>query len=84
MCESCLKAGRYTAGNECDHITAKALGGDDSPSNLQWLCKPCHAAKTARESTGGDIPQGCDASGVPVDPAHHWGRAGRELGDGRK
>lgn len=72
LCEACLSAGRYTVGNECDHIRSKASGGTDAADNLQWLCKPCHEAKTARETTGTPIPQGCDAAGLPRDPGHHW------------
>lgn len=34
-------------GSECDHIHA---GDDHSLTNLQWLSKPCHKAKTAAES----------------------------------
>lgn len=28
-----------------DHIVPKALGGDNLPSNLQYLCRPCHDKK---------------------------------------
>ena len=34
---------------QLDHIKALHLGGDESPSNCQMLCIPCHAAKTKRE-----------------------------------
>lgn len=34
-------------GSECDHIEH---GDDHRIANLQWLCGPCHAAKTAREA----------------------------------
>lgn len=30
---------------ELDHKRALSDGGDDDPSNLQWLCKPCNRAK---------------------------------------
>lgn len=33
-------------GAECDHIER---GDDHDLANLQWLCKPHHAAKTSRE-----------------------------------
>ena len=36
-----------------DHIIPKAEGGTDDESNLQSLCKPCHAAKTDREKNRG-------------------------------
>lgn len=31
---------------EFDHVTAIANGGRNAESNIQLLCKPCHAAKT--------------------------------------
>lgn len=36
-----------TVGTDCDHIVRGA--GDDA-SNLQWLCKPHHDAKTHAEA----------------------------------
>jgi len=35
--------------NEVDHIVAVDAGGTDDPSNLQPLCRSCHAAKTRAE-----------------------------------
>jgi len=52
QCQECKRQGRLTAAMEVDHITNKAIGGDDHPSNLQALCKPCHSAKTKREAGG--------------------------------
>jgi 5-methylcytosine-specific restriction protein A len=34
-------------GTECDHIVS---GDDHRIANLQWLCGPCHAAKTSRDA----------------------------------
>lgn len=34
-------------GTECDHIHT---GDDHSLTNLQWLSKPCHRAKTTEET----------------------------------
>ena len=34
-------------GTDCDHITP---GDNHNLSNLQWLSRPCHKAKTAREN----------------------------------
>ena len=34
-------------GSECDHVIA---GDNHALNNLQWLSKPCHAAKTLREA----------------------------------
>lgn len=30
---------------EIDHITPRSDGGDNSPRNLQWLCRHCNRAK---------------------------------------
>ncbi|PWV99569.1 HNH endonuclease [Mangrovibacter plantisponsor] len=51
LCQSCLKQGRAVEASCVDHIIAKAQSGTDEDSNLQSLCWPCHAAKTARERT---------------------------------
>ena len=53
LCQQCLRGGRVVPGNECDHITPKSRGGTDDMSNLELLCRPCHASKTARESLPG-------------------------------
>ena len=34
---------------EADHIEPIAFGGENHPSNMQTLCRPCHKAKTASE-----------------------------------
>jgi predicted transcriptional regulator len=39
---------------ELDHIVPRADGGDDSASNLQWLCRGCNRAK-AQMSMGAFI-----------------------------
>ena len=33
-----------------DHIVPRRVGGSNAPSNLQALCRRCHALKTARET----------------------------------
>lgn len=53
LCQEHLRQGIPELGNEVDHITPKAEGGTDDPSNLQTLCNTCHKAKTARESNHG-------------------------------
>ncbi len=35
---------------EVDHIKPLAMGGGNEWANLQALCKPCHSAKTMRQS----------------------------------
>ncbi|WP_150681124.1 HNH endonuclease [Pandoraea pneumonica] len=59
LCQECLRAGvikpvgdtPYSAW--CDHIVAKAEGGTDDDTNLQTLCRSCHAAKTDAEKQRG-------------------------------
>ncbi len=50
LCRLCLAEHRVIATVIADHITPKAEGGTDERDNYQGLCKPCHKAKTARES----------------------------------
>jgi hypothetical protein len=38
---------------ELDHIINLAEGGTDTLDNLQWLCVPCHTAKTHTERQRG-------------------------------
>ncbi|WP_046698977.1 HNH endonuclease [Moraxella bovoculi] len=49
---TCRCCGRVGGDLELDHIVNIANGGTDDPSNLQTLCKSCHAKKTHRESQG--------------------------------
>jgi 5-methylcytosine-specific restriction endonuclease McrA len=44
----CAKCGAI-AELECDHIVPLHKGGSDEWSNLQSLCRQCHAIKTATE-----------------------------------
>lgn len=50
MCRCCALV---TEQGECDHIVPQAEGGSDDMVNLQWLCIPCHEAKTKAESARG-------------------------------
>lgn len=61
LCLPCSAAGRVTAGTIVDHKQPKAEGGTDDLSNLQTICKRCHANKTALESARG-------RTGVSVRP----------------
>lgn len=53
----CVACGKGTNTGEVDHITPLRKGGSDDLSNLQYLCKPCHAAKTAKEWGREDTPE---------------------------
>lgn len=49
LCRHCTAKGLVTPAVEVDHITPKALGGQDTWDNTQSLCKPCHQEKTCQE-----------------------------------
>jgi len=50
-CRRCSRAGRL----ECDHVVPLREGGDPwDMTNLQALCRRCHAAKSAREASKPD------------------------------
>lgn len=50
LCRICASENRVAATEIADHIKPKAEGGTDDRDNYQGLCRPCHAAKTTRES----------------------------------
>lgn len=68
----------WSPSHHLDHVTPRARGGTDHPSNLTWRCRRCHSAKTATSDGGfGNparpgaaprprLPVGAD--GWPVDP----------------
>lgn len=49
FCRECLKHGKRVQAVVVDHITPLAAGGDNSRSNQQGLCDPCHDAKSLKE-----------------------------------
>ncbi|AGT09974.1 HNH nuclease [Paracoccus aminophilus JCM 7686] len=51
LCVLCIRSGRPVVAHSVDHIVPKSKGGTDDLDNLQSLCRPCHAAKTAREGS---------------------------------
>ncbi len=53
FCAHCAARGIVKAAAQMDHILALALGGEDVDSNIQGLCIPCHAIKTAMEDASG-------------------------------
>lgn len=89
LCALDLKQGIHRAATVVDHIVAPKLreareSGDPVASaqafqrfwdrdNWQSLCKHCHDSVKQRLEKSGVIA-GCDASGRPSDPSHHWNR----------
>ncbi len=55
LCVACNAEGRVTAAELVDHIVPIAVDPTRrlDPTNLQSLCAPCHAAKTAADQRGG-------------------------------
>ena len=50
LCVPCHQAGAVTVAREVDHVVPQWEGGTDDPSNLQSICRKCHAEKTAQEA----------------------------------
>lgn len=46
---TCQICGRVSAQLEVDHIVPLSMGGNNSISNLQSLCKTCHKLKSDRD-----------------------------------
>ncbi|MDO8264633.1 MAG: HNH endonuclease signature motif containing protein [Gallionella sp.] len=75
LCRHCTARGLTVAATDVDHR-------DNDPTNnelvnLQPLCRSCHSLKTMSELHGRDVAMGCDTSGMPLDPNHHWNKPGR-------
>ena len=51
-CAKCARTIKYVQDRiiEADHMCPLWCGGDNADDNWQLLCRPCHAAKTNRES----------------------------------
>lgn len=98
LCVFCQAKGLMVAATVVDHKTAHRLGeaklsGDPERiaaawrlfwdrSNWQSLCKPCHDSTKQRMEKSGRVA-GCDASGLPADPRHHWNRQAVGVGGGK-
>lgn len=50
LCCDCHDEGIVCQADEVDHVVPLWKGGADDETNYQSLCKPHHAAKTAREA----------------------------------
>ena len=73
LCRMCRARGVTTTASVVDHIVPHK--GDQErfwdKGNWQSLCGTCHdGAKQSLERTG--VERGCDESGIPLDPGHHW------------
>jgi len=84
----CVVPGCGDAAVIVDHIVRRKAGGADTLGNLRSLCKRHDGqvkerANGKRGNAGRLVELGCDASGRPLDPGHHWHRpagAGRAAG----
>ena len=81
LCEDCETLGLIESANHVDHVQAINNGGAVFDlDNLRSLCVSCHSRKTVyldggfgRQKKEYEIKaKGCDTSGIPIDPNHHW------------
>lgn len=76
LCVLCQQEGKTTAATVVDHINAHhgdwALFWDSQ--NWQPLCTNHHNSHKQSIEKGGHGRMGCNASGLPVDPAHPWNK----------
>lgn len=75
LCVRCEKAGLIEPATVVDHIIPHR--GDMTlfwaRTNWQSLCGNCHNSYKQRlEKSGREA--GCEVSGRPLDPRHHWNR----------
>lgn len=70
LCAECAKLGIVRATDEIDHIIPLALGGTDTDDNVQGLCSPHHAEKTATEDVShqaaANHPEWLEPSAIPL------------------
>jgi 5-methylcytosine-specific restriction protein A len=73
LCAECERRGLVVAATVVDHIIPHR--GDMvlfwDTNNWQSLCKTCHDSHKQRLEKTGKVA-GCDATGLPLDPTHHW------------
>jgi len=72
LCVECERQGRIAEATELDHVVPLGKGGTHADANMQGLCRSCHDAKSRADR--GLAPKGCDDSGTPTDPSHHWNK----------
>lgn len=76
LCCECEKDNKVTIATIADHITPHR--GDEYLffyGPLQSMCKHHHDSYKQRLEKSGTV-LGCDESGLPIDPNHHWHMAG--------
>lgn len=44
LCEARWTPNCRVRGSQAHHVRRRSQGGSDSPSNLLWVCSPCHDA----------------------------------------
>lgn len=75
LCAACKGEGILAEATVADHIDRATDEQSFWSGRLQSLCSTHHQAKRQAESQGNDWSPGrggCDASGMPTDPGHHW------------
>lgn len=75
LCRMCEQAGRLTPATVVDHIIPHKGDPELFWDETNWaaLCAQHHNSTKQRiEKRGHEV--GCDTSGIPLDPGHHWHR----------
>ena len=72
LCQYC-PPGVLTPANTVDHHDFNPA--NNSRENLFSCCVPCHSLRTAASMHGRPARLGCDESGNPSNPMHHWNKA---------
>ena len=68
----CQQIGKLTPASVADHVVPhRGDPGLFMEGELQSLCAACHSRHKQSEERTGKV-QGCDVSGVPLDPKHPW------------
>lgn len=71
LCPECEARGIIEPATQVHHINDNAM--DNSRTNLVGLCASCHSRHTAHDM-GKQTRYGCDLTGQPADPSHHWNK----------
>jgi 5-methylcytosine-specific restriction protein A len=85
LCVECQRRGFLVPAVHLNHVVPLALAPERAldPTNIEGLCKSCHAGKTREEQTGRKSRHWSDGrvglDGLPLSPTHPWNR---ERGDG--